>query len=205
MPNEMNTAIIFVMLAACHSLQSNSFYLSHINRTPAISKVRHRRNQEIWSCETYCPDSSLPRADSLNGCAPFVDYPPLIHHIWSDISFPSLSALIASETKLPNTYVCELIAFGAVYLSVPKIVSDNIIGEGKGVLNRATRVTKLSGSELRGEKSYGDISIGPTIPMTRVSRVLEVDTPVPKGSYCRVHVNPRRCREAAANVNWYQR
>lgn len=205
MTNEMCAVTIFVMLAVCHSLQLNSFSSCYSNRNPAISKVRHHRDHSRRSCETYCPDSSLPRADSLTGCAPFIDYPPLIHHIWSDAAFPSLSILIASETKLPQTYVRELIAFGAVYLSVPKTKADNIVREGKGGLNRATKLTKQIGLKIHGEKSEGNTFISPTSPMTRVSRVLEIDTPVPKGSYCRVHVNPRRCREAAADVNWHQR
>ena len=64
---------------------------------------------------------------------------------------------------------------------------------------------------LPAKKNSGGVVGGKTIvvedcaPMTRPSRVTKLTTAVPKGSYCRVHVNPRRYREAVLGVDWNER
>ena len=196
-------ATILALLTGCHSLQFRSIHWKLSSRTPAVCKVRQSRDQGRKSCETYCPDSNLPRANSLSGSAPFLNYPPLIHHLQSDTAFPTLSAFIAFETKLPHTYICELIAFGAVYFSIPKKTPANVIDDISR--HRAARVRHGHDKEILFEYTHGNALVSPTSTMTRVSRVLKVDTPVPKGSYCRVHVNPRRCREATVNMDWKKR
>jgi hypothetical protein len=98
----------------------------------------------------------------------------------SEKNWPSLSQFIKFETKLPIKYVLELINFGAVYLSVPN--------------------DKMNKNGISGKNNDDDRDVN---LMTRVSRISE-DDPVIQGSYCRVHVNPRRCKEAA-QVDWKER
>eukprot|EP01038_Epipyxis_sp_PR26KG_P012189 gene12189-16329_t len=75
--------------------------------------------------------------------------------------------MIASETKLPISYINELISFGSVYLtkSNPDFMSKN--------------------SNRKGRKNSEQIT-------NCVNRVLEDIPDIPIGSYCRVHANPRR-------------
>lgn len=157
----------------------------------------------LKTCETYCPDPDLPRADSLSDPDPashFI-YPPLIHHIQSVADFPTLPDLIAYETGLPRKYIKELIAFGAVYLSVPSVS----LSASKQKFSMKTSSTALtSGNALSQQRKLLDVDT-PTNAMTRVSRVMKADTSVPAGSYCRVHVNPRRCREAVNGIIWKDR
>jgi 23S rRNA-/tRNA-specific pseudouridylate synthase len=87
--------------------------------------------------------------------------------------------LIMHQCKhLSEAYVNELISFGSVYLSVPN--SKSILQSPKG----------SPGKRVDG--------------MSKVARVLCTKTTVPKGSYCRVHVNPRRY-ELAHSVDWSKR
>lgn len=129
-------------------------------------------------CETYCPDPTLPHADTLY---PISDqlYPPLIHHIKTQKSWGKISDLIADQCRhLSTAYVNELICFGSVYLSVPN--SKSTLQSPKG----------SPGKRVDG--------------MSKTARVLSTDTAVPKGSYCRVHVNPRRY-PLAHSVDWSKR
>lgn len=167
------------------------------------SEVSYRVSAR-WSCETYCPDPAYPRANSLADpdSAPDFVYPPLIHHIRSSSSLTTLLQLIIDETSLPKKYVSELISFGAVYLSVP--CNGRILSAPKRRIPSAlsTENEKLQIStkgEIR-EKAPNQADL-----MTRASRVLNEDIAVPFGSYCRVHVNPRRHRSAIDGVNWKQR
>lgn len=153
------------------------------------------------SCETYCPDPDLPRPDSLTDPAPHIKYPPLIHHIKSERDFPNLPALIAHETGLPLKYIRELVSFGAVYLSIPigniKAVNSNLNAKG----SKSVGIKQSNAQEKRTNLERHD----PPNLMTRVGRVIESATFVPSGSYCRVHVNPQRYREAVSGLNWRDR
>lgn len=196
---------MIAILISCFLL-NGIFHVKHLKtsfKNVDYSEVSYRGNPRR-SCETYCPDPDLPRANSLHDAAAVPDfvYPPLIHHIRSSSSLTTLLQLITEETGLPQKYVSELISFGAVYLSVPhkgrtspvrgaQMPSSMLIDSGK------TQITRKA--DIRDKK------LNQTDLMTRASRVMKESTSVPFGSYCRVHVNPRRHRAAIDGVNWKQR
>jgi hypothetical protein len=155
-----------LLLALCSRYQC--FHLRTIPSYGSSYITSNGYSTACRSCETYCPDPSLPRADSLTEASSSLTvYPPLIHHLKSEKSWSSLSQFIKFETKLPIEYILELINFGAVYLSVP---NDKKIKNGSSSKSNDLRDGNL---------------------MTRVSRISD-DGAVLQGSYCRVHVNPRR-------------
>ena len=158
-----------------------------------------RRNYVIQSCETYCPDPNYPRASTLvnSGTSGPLLYPPLIHHIQNEIDFPSLTSLIAFETGLPQLYIKELITFGAVYVSSPKTDSKFGVRSAK----TCTSTVVVSGKRA----ATGGSSETATNDKKLIKRVLIADIAVPAGSYCRVHVNPRRCFEAISGIDWKER
>ena len=195
---------IVLLPISCHSFLSGNFISKDGRRRLTEFSKPGRMGQDMKSCETYCPDSSLPRAQSLNDPVPPIDYPPLIHHIQSERNFSSLKAFIVHETNLPEAYVVELISFGAVYLSVPKGKLNKGEDDSKIVSTMSISTAQKFAVSSRNADADGlDDDIAQT--MTRVSRVLKVDTPIPKGSYGRVHVNPRRCRDAAQGIDWRRR
>lgn len=171
--------LLLLLLALCSRYQCIHFRTIRSYRSSHIISSGYCTARK--SCETYCPDPSLPRPDSLiETSSSHIVYPPLIHHLKSEKNWPSLSHFIKFETKLTIKYVLELINFGAVYLSVPN--------------------DKMNKNGISGKNTDDDRDVN---LMTRVSRVSE-DNAVIQGSYCRVHVNPRRCREAS-QVNWKER
>jgi hypothetical protein len=175
------------------AVHSHNTGLQHTGRYPGYNVRR--------SCETYCPDPDLPRPESLTDPAPYIKYPPLIHHIKSELDFPNLPALIAYETGLPLKYIKELVSFGAVYLSIPmgnsKAVNSNRKAKGSKLvdLKQSNAVEKRTNLDRHDSSNL----------MTRVSRITESGTFVPSGSYCRVHVNPQRYREAVSGLIWRDR
>ena len=87
-------------------------------------------------------------------------------------------------------YINELILFGAVYVSLSNANSKF----GISAANVSGKKAATGGSS---EKDINDKKL--------IKRVLIADTAVPAGSYCRVHVNPRRCVEAISGVDWMER
>lgn len=194
--------VAFSVLIGCtgglKSLQNSAFHGHHSGLQRTGRYIGHHVQR---SCETYCPDPDLPRPDSLTDPAPYIKFPPLIHHIKSERDFPNLPALIAHETSLPLKYIRELVAFGAVYLSVPisstKAVSSNLHTKG----SKSVSIKQPNVQEKRSDLEHHDsLNL-----MTRVSRIIESATFVPSGSYCRVHVNPQRYREAVFGLIWRDR
>jgi len=128
-----------------------------------------------FSCETYCPDPSLPHPDSLNYCHEGYNYyPPLIHHISSSRLSTNVFQMILSEIPVTGTtenYLEELILFGAIYL----LPFQMQINRGK----------------LRSPKPFR-------------CDLATAKLPVPAQSYCRVHMNPRRYLDVYS-YNWSSR
>lgn len=193
--------VVFSALIGCtgglKSLQNSAVHSHH---SGLQHTGRYKGHHVQRSCETYCPDPDLPRPDSLTDPA-CIKFPPLIHHIKSERDFPNLPALIAHETSLPLKYIRELVAFGAVYLSVPigstKAVSSNLHTKG----SKSVSIRQANMQEKRTNLEHRDsLNL-----MTRVGRVIESATFVPSGSYCRVHVNPQRYREAVFGLTWRDR
>ena len=142
---------------------------------------------------------AMPRANTLiisGNLGPLL-YPPLIHHIQNEIDFPSLTSLIAFETGLPPLYINELILFGAVYVSLSNANSKFGISAAKSGTSTVIVSGKKAATGGSSEKDINDKKL--------IKRVLIADTAVPAGSYCRVHVNPRRCVEAISGVDWMER
>jgi hypothetical protein len=83
---------------------------------PFVARTGHSTTR-LRAVEVYCPDPTHPRPTSLAEDDGRRTFPPLIYHIQSDRRYPSLRALICAETKLPEAYIDELVAFGAVYAS----------------------------------------------------------------------------------------
>jgi hypothetical protein len=191
----------FLLIGGTGGLKTLQNSAGHSHNTGLQRTARYPGYNVRRSCETYCPDPDLPRPESLTDPAPYIKYPPLIHHIKSELDFPNLPALIAHETGLPLKYIRELVSFGAVYLSIP-------MGKTKAVnCNR-----KAKGSKLVDVKQSNELEKRTNLDrhdsfnlMTRVSRITESVTFVPSGSYCRVHVNPQRYREAASGLIWRDR
>jgi hypothetical protein len=191
----------FLLFGITGGLKTIQNSVSHSHNTGLQHTGRYLGYNVRRSCETYCPDPDLPRPESLSHPAPYIKYPPLIHHIKSELDFPNLPALIAYETGLPLKYIRELVTFGAVYLSIPigntKAANSNLNAKGgklvdvkqSNVLEKRTNLDRHDSSNL----------------MTRVSRITESVTFVPSGSYCRVHVNPQRYREAVSGLIWRDR
>lgn len=181
------------LLASMFSLLISYFLVN------AAINVNFLKINKFRACETYCPDPALPRAISLNepDSVPGHVYPPLIHHIRNTCGLTTLLQLIIDETGLPKNYVSELISFGAVYLSVPH--------NGRKIKTPSTASTISVKSQTFRRPEIGDDALNQTELMTRASRVMKENASVPLGSYCRVHVNPRRHRAAIDGVDWKQR
>ena len=132
----------------------------------------------LFSCETYCPNPELPMPNSLFPPSNR-NYPPLIHHIRAEKSWNSIVDCIVGECDNLNArFAQDLISFGSVYLSVPDAKSVLINSQGS------------PGKRFEG--------------MSRVIRVVNPNRRVPIGSYCRVHVNPRRY-PLSYSVDWSKR
>jgi RNA pseudouridylate synthase len=143
-----------------------------------------RRNTPLQSCEVYCPDPSLPRAESLfaRNASTDAELPPLIYHIVSEKPWYSLIACISFETGLPDIYVRELIDFGAIYVGKSECINY--------------------GSEDSLKIKSTQKSSAPRMKRAALNMATE---PVAAGTYCRVHANPRRCLNAVSNIDWRDR
>ena len=175
--------------AVTFSLTTNMFCILHmivsvscVTSLPWLGRrlttTRARLGTRCFAVEIYCPDSSCPHPVSLRGTEDVAmkEYPPLIYHINSDRAFPSLRSLIKHETNLPVSYINELCEFGAVYLSTVQAVKS--VDEQRKVVN--PKSTARSSSSSSHQKQI------------KVERIHSLDMPVEKGTYCRVHGNPRR-------------
>lgn len=141
--------------------------MSRAIRAERVSKVQNfftainppRAAAPLRLVETVCPDSTLPRGDSLFPINQ--DLPPLIMHVKADVAYSTIVEFITKETMLPLSLVIELIEFGSVYFQ----------NAGQTKLRRLV-------AENAGK--------------------------VAKGSYARVHVNPRRYPDVSS-ISWKER
>ena len=156
---------------------------SYVMSLPWLGRRLTMRGTRRFAVEVYCPDASYPHPISLRGIEETVkEYPPLIYHINSERTFSSLRALIKHETNLSDSYINELCEYGAVYLST--------VHEEKPA-EKQKRSSKMI-NHMSNPRSSSSSSSDYPKQTAKVQRIHSLDMPVEKGTYCRVHGNPRR-------------
>eukprot|EP00607_Mallomonas_marina_P000001 CAMPEP_0182438628 /NCGR_PEP_ID=MMETSP1167-20130531/85904_1 /TAXON_ID=2988 /ORGANISM="Mallomonas Sp, Strain CCMP3275" /LENGTH=581 /DNA_ID=CAMNT_0024632077 /DNA_START=607 /DNA_END=2349 /DNA_ORIENTATION=- len=152
------------------------------------------------ACDTYCPDPTFPRAASLYNCDPRTDLPPLIHHIQVTKHWNRLDEMIENETRLPIPYVKELVEFGAVYYSQgTDLLAPTATSTTTPVCTHQTldQSNTLSPRQL----PLSSLPMQSRLKLSRLTSLVSLSLPVPSGSYCRIHVNPKRY-PAAPRMDW---
>ena len=82
-----------------------------------LANTRSNFKFQVKSSEIYCPDPRLPCYHHLYP-PPEETLPPYIIHMKADREYATLVDFIVDESRLPRSYVEELIAFGAVYQQI---------------------------------------------------------------------------------------